>query len=174
MFTSEQFSDEQFVREQFSEGRKSVDYEQRIGFQIRVLAHQMTQIRSLLDRQSQETPVSGMQGWVIGYLYANRDREVYQRDVQNQFSLGRSTVAGLLKAMERDGLITRASVEQDARLKKLTLTPKALKMHEEVIAHMDQVEEMLGSALTPEEKDAFLRLCGKIRGGLEAHCGEKT
>ena len=64
-----------------------------------------------------------MQGWIIGYLYQNRDKEVFQRDIQEQFSIRRSTVTGILQLMEKNGLITRSSVERDARLKKLELTP---------------------------------------------------
>ena len=151
-----------------------MEHPENIGFQVRVLSHQIQQLLNQLEAPQGESPVTGLQGWVIGYLYHSRDRDVYQRDIQAQFSISRSAVTALLQTMEKNGLITRASVEKDARLKKLSLTPRAMKLHEEVLAHITQVEEILSSALTAKEKETFLRLCGKIRTGIEAHCGDKS
>ena len=93
-----------------------------------------------------------------------RDR----RDIQAQFSIRRSTVTGILQLMEKNGLITRSSVERDARLKKLELTPRAIQLHERIGRSVRQVEERLNQSLTPQEKQEFLRLCGKIRASLKA------
>ena len=111
---------------------------------------------------------TGVQGWIIGYLYQNRDKEVFQRDIQEQFSIRRSTVTGILPLMEKNGLITRSSVERDARLKKLELTPRAIELYERIGRSVRQVEDRLHQSLTPQEKQEFLRLCGKIRASLKA------
>ena len=105
---------------------------------------------------------------IIGYLYENRGKEVFQRDIQAQFSIRRSTVTGILQLMEKNGLITRSSVERDARLKKLELTPRAVQLHERIGRSVRQVEDRLNQSLTPQEKQEFLRLCGKIRASLKA------
>ena len=116
----------------------------------------------------EEDHPTGVQGWIIGYLYENRGKEVFQRDIQAQFSIRRSTVTGILQLMEKNGLITRSSVERDARLKKLELTPRAIQLHERIGRSVRQVEERLNQSLTPQEKQEFLRLCGKIRASLKA------
>nr|WP_306286949.1 MarR family transcriptional regulator [Neglectibacter timonensis] len=108
-----------------------------------------------------------MHGWVIGYLYENRNRDVFQRDLQEQFSIRRSTVTGILQLMEKNGLITRQSVDEDARLKKIVLTPKAIEQHEQIHRSIRKVEEQLSEGLTPEEKQTFLELCDKIRRNIE-------
>ena len=76
-------------------------------------------------------------------------------------------MTGILQLMEKNGLITRSSVERDARLKKLELTPRAVQLHERIGRSVRQVEERLNQSLTPQEKQEFLRLCGKIRAGLQ-------
>ena len=77
-------------------------------------------------------------------------------------------MTGILQLMEKNWLITRSSVERDARLKKLELTPRAVQLHERIGRSVRQVEDRLNQSLTPQEKQEFLRLCGKIRASLKA------
>ena len=69
--------------------------------------------------------VTPMHGWIMEYLYRHSETPVFQRDIEREFSITRSTVTNILQLMERKGYITRRSVEQDARLKQLVLTEKA-------------------------------------------------
>ena len=106
-----------------------MEYREDIGFQIRTLSHLVKRTVDQAAFDGVDDHPTGVQGWIIGYLYRNRDKEVFQRDIQEQFSIRRSTVTGILQLMEKNGLITRSSVEQDARLKKLELTPRAIELH---------------------------------------------
>ena len=72
---------------------------------------------------------TGMQGWIIGFLHRNEDRDMFQRDVEAEFNIRRSTATGILQLMEKTAS-SAGAVAYDARLKKLVLTPKALAVHE--------------------------------------------
>lgn len=144
-----------------------MEYEKDIGFQIRTLSHLVKRIVDQTAFTKEEIHPTGVQGWIIGYLYNNRHKEVFQRDIQEHFSIRRSTVTGILQLMEKNGFITRSSVDRDARLKRLELTPKAVELHERVGRSIRQVEERLAQSLTEEEKSEFIRLCEKIRENLE-------
>lgn len=140
-----------------------------IGFQLHrldTLAKRMIDQTVFPEKESKKRP-TGMHGWIIGYLYANRNREVYQRDIQEQLSVRRSTVTGMLQLMEKNGLITRHSVPEDARLKRIQLTPQAIEQHEKIMAGFQQMEKRISSGLTEEEKATFLKLCEKIAANLE-------
>lgn len=144
-----------------------MEYRDDLGFQIRTLSHLVKRVVDQTAFSGKEIHPTGVQGWIIGYLYNNRHQEVFQRDIQEQFSIRRSTVTGILQLMEKNGLITRSSVERDARLKKLELTPKAIELHERVGRSIREVEGRLSQSLTPEEKKEFIRLCEKIRENLQ-------
>lgn len=144
-----------------------MEHRDEIGFQVRMLSNLIKRQVDQTVFQGREKPATGMQGWVIGYLYGNRDKDVFQRDLQEQFSIRRSTVTGILQLMEKNGLITRTSVKQDARLKKITLTPKAIEMHEQIIKGIQSVENKISAGLTPEERKTFIELCEKIRANIE-------
>lgn len=49
-------------------------------------------------------------GWVIIFLYENRGREVFQKDLETEYGIPRSTVTGIVKLMEQHGYIMRTGV----------------------------------------------------------------
>ena len=108
-----------------------------------------------------------MHGWIIAYLYDHHDEDVYQKDIENAFSIARSTVTSILKLMEKKNYITRESVESDARLKKLVLTETGIELHYKIENMITKNETLLDSLLTKEEKKQFLFLINKILSGLE-------
>lgn len=69
--------------------------------------------------------VSGTHGWVILYLAENEGKDVYQRDLEKQFGISRSTTSKMIAQMEQQGLVGREKVASDDRLKKLVLTEKS-------------------------------------------------
>ena len=114
----------------------------------------------LIEKNDQLTR---MHHWIIGFLYDHQDRDIYQRDIESEFRISRSTTSNMLSLMEKKGLIQRKSVEIDARLKKVVLTEKAERLHN---LHMDthrKLDAYIESALTTEEKAEFLRLIEKLR-----------
>ncbi|MCD8025604.1 MAG: MarR family transcriptional regulator [Clostridiales bacterium] len=62
--------------------------------------------------------VTVMHGWIIKYLYINRENDIFQKDIEAEFAIARSTVTSILKLMEKKNYIRRISIESDARLKK--------------------------------------------------------
>lgn len=111
---------------------------------------------------------TSMHGEIIHYLYDNRDRgDLFQRDVEQFFSIRRSTATGILSLMERNGILTREPVAHDARLKKLILTDRAVAIHERVVGHIAEMERRMSSGISREELDTFFTVMEKIRRNLE-------
>ena len=106
-------------------------------------------------------------GWIIGYLYRHRDEPVFQRDIEREFSITRSTVTNILQLMERKGYIQRLSVPQDARLKQLVLTEEGIQRHEKTLLSFPQTDDYVAGLLTEEENAALLRLLNKLREALK-------
>lgn len=139
----------------------------RIGFEVKTLSNL---IKRKLD-QSVFCPHSGhptgMQGIIIGYLYHNQDRDIFQKDIEAQLNIRRSTATGILQLMEKNGLIERAAVSHDARLKKLLLTSKAISLHDDVMKKLNELEKLITRGLSPEEVEAFLATLQKMKKNLE-------
>ena len=108
-----------------------------------------------------------MQARIVGYLYDNRDKEVYQRDLEKRFSIRRSTASRFLKTLEQKGILERETVDFDARLKKLKLTPQSMENHEKIIQGIKAIESQAAKGLTEEEIGQFIAIAEKIKKNLQ-------
>ena len=117
-------------------------------------------------RKGKEPRVPPGQGMLIGFLMKNTDREIFQKDIEAEFDIARSTVTATLDSMERKGYITREAVERDARLKKITLTQKAVESHNRIVADLEQLERAMFKNISAEEADTLFAVMDKIKENL--------
>ena len=120
-----------------------------------------------ISRANGVEAVTPMHGWIMEYLYRNSDTPVFQRDIEREFSITRSTVTNILQLMERKGYIQRLSVPQDARLKQLVLTEEGIQRHEKTLLSFHQTDDYVAGLLTEEENAELLRLLNKLREALK-------
>ena len=110
--------------------------------------------------------LTGTNGWIIAYLYDHRDQDIFQKDIEETFEVTRSTASKVITLMEQKGLILRTSVPYDARLKKLTLTPVALKLHESIVLDIQDFEKRLTEGLSEQEISSLLTCLDKMKQNL--------
>lgn len=99
--------------------------EQTLSMSLRKINIGIRRYMDKSDIKKQIDNVTGTHGYIVGYLKSREGEDVFQRDVEKQFSMRRSTASSILALMEKNGLIERQSVSCDARLKKIVLTDKA-------------------------------------------------
>ncbi len=143
-------------------------YDRYIGIEISKVNNMMRRkcIREELFFESDDD-VTNKNGWIIGFIAKNNDKDIFQKDIENKFSIRRSTVSGILSLMEKKGYIRRESVDYDARLKKLTLTEKSWDYYNKIHKKINEGEEMLRSGLEEDEISTFLNILDKIKKNLE-------
>ena len=146
--------------------------ERHIGYEIKALSNLMR--RKLWEMHVAPSPdcdeFTEMQGMLLGFLCRNRDQEIFQKTLEEAFSIQRSTASRLLKQMEADGLIVRLPVNRDARLKRVVATPRAEALNEQATARIRNFEELLTRGVSQEELDQFMATLEKIRKNLEDSC----
>lgn len=111
--------------------------------------------------------LTGMQLFILEYLYQHQKQNIFQRDLEAEFHVRRSTVTGILKGMEKKGLIRRLPVAEDARLKRIVLTTQAINLHEEVETAVMRMEEIALRGLSEAEIDFFLEILEKMKANLQ-------
>lgn len=138
-----------------------------IGFAVRRLSNAIKRDieKSKTDLNIEET--KGVGGWAIKFLYENRSKDIFQRDFEEKFSIRPSTASKMLKTMEQKGLIERVSVDNDARLKKIVLTEKAVELHKKIVKDIKLREERLRKGLSEEEQKLFFAVTEKLIANLE-------
>ena len=104
-----------------------------------------------------------MQFFILEYIMDRGKQNVYQKDIEKAFDIRRSTVTEILQNMEKQELIERVSVPEDARLKKIVLGKKIHKHVKKAKKDRIMLEENLEKDISPEEKTVFVKVLRKIR-----------
>lgn len=108
------------------------------------------------------TEISSVQYSILVVL--DRLGEASQRQLCDEVDLDRSTIADLVRRMERRGLVARRRDPQDARRNTVTLTDEGLAERRRLRPLVDAADRELTAALTPEA-------LGAVRDGLRALLG---
>ena len=112
--------------------------------------------------------ITGVQSAMIGFIYEkSRKKDVFAKDIEKAFDLRRASSAGLIQNMERNGLIKREMVGNDARLKKIVLTEKALELRKKLDKSIKNMEKKMQDGLTKEEVEKYIELTKKMAKNLE-------
>lgn len=145
-----------------------MDCRTSLVFRLRSLNNQ---IKRLMERSAiarNDANLTGMQYAMLSFLAARHgDTDTYQRDVEAEFNIRRSTATGMLQGLEKAGYIRREAVPGDARLKRIAMTKAAFELNEVASEHMLQVNEKLICGLTPGELEQFYLVLDKIAKNAE-------
>lgn len=106
--------------------------------------------------------VTLMHGWIMGYLHHNQERAIYQKTIESDFCIKRSTVTTILQLMEKKGYIRRAAVEGDARLKQIFLTEQGKEIAAKTKAMIENMENTVIEGIADEKLDIFYEVAQKL------------
>ncbi len=137
-----------------------------VGIELRSLNNA---VRRYLENK--EPPVTGdritcSNAWIIGYL-ARAEGDVFQRDLEVEFGITRSTISKVIILMEKKGIITRVGVMSDARLKKLVLTEKGEEIARKMKENGDRMEAQLTKGFTEEELSRLSDYMRRMKENLD-------
>jgi len=95
---------------------------ENIGLEIRIVSNLIYNKMNRLTMEAEN--VSAHQCLILQCLANKRDSDVYQKDIEELFSIRRSTANQMLRTLEERGLIQRIQSPDDARKNLLVLTDK--------------------------------------------------
>lgn len=137
------------------------DRENEVGFLIRKLGNEMRRRKERTEICAGEAPTM-MQCWVLGYLTHHPDRDIYQRELEANLNIGKSTLTEVLHLMEKNDLVRRESVPEDKRLKRIVLTDKSRQINEEISRNIVETEKKLREGISDEDMEIFIRTIRKM------------
>ena len=89
------------------------------GRLVRMLNHQLKRNQKP-EEAVEDDELTPMQRHILNYiLLETLHRDIYQKNLEEEFQVRKSTVSGILKLIEKNGFIYRESVKEDARLKRI-------------------------------------------------------
>jgi transcriptional regulator len=90
------------------------------------------------------------------------DTDVFQKDVEEEYSLRPPTATKILKDMEKNGLIRRETVPYDARLKRIVVTEKGLQYQGMIRESLEEMERRLTEGITEDDLATFFRVISRM------------
>ena len=140
--------------------------QRHVGPAVKSLSHRIGQVLNNIPAVRENKDLTGIQVWILNFLFRRGETATFQRDVEAEFNVRRSTATEILKQMERGGLIRRVPVDYDARLKKIELTEFASDVKKQLEEQVRRTDNVLTDGFSKEELDAFFEYIERFKQNL--------
>ena len=120
--------------------------------------------------------ITKAQGKILHFIFVQNQegKKVFQKDIEKQFTIRRSTATEVLNKLENLGYLERSVSKQDARMKEILLTQKSIHMINQIHDHLESFFEQIGKNITENEAATLLKILRKINTNLENQIKEKN
>ena len=142
------------------------DVEKHLGHKFRII-HNM--IDKYFEKRWDDSIhyLTRVQCATLHYLYDHRDQNVFQKDIEAAFSITGATATNILKGLERQKLVMREPMPEDARLKKIVLLESGVVCHKQAYRNMIHMEETLAAGFSEEDLETLRNMLDHIIANLE-------
>lgn len=126
-------------------------------------------IRLSLNSKFEHIGLNGLQARILRFVKINSDagNDIYQKDIEAEFKIKRSSVTSVLNTMEKNGFIERKPVSSDARLKKIILTEKSFILYKEHQNIINDFDNVLKINFTEKEISTLIMLLNKVESSIK-------
>lgn len=127
-------------------------------------------LAAMSNRFLQAHQLTHMQSHLL-LMMACEGRESYTlKELEARFGVAQSTMAGLVSRLEHKGLLESLGDAQDQRIKRVRLTDAGREHCAMAGEGIVRTEEMIASALTPEESLQLQRLLQRVYESIASAC----
>lgn len=110
---------------------------------------------------------------IIKYL-SDSKTPVYQKDISNQFPFRKSTISGIIKTMQKNGLIILNSSKNDLRSKQIELTSLSTDIINKIEKCFKSFDKLITKDIDSNELDIFYKVCTQIQYNLKGESNDKN
>ncbi len=139
---------------------------ENVIFKIRKVSNLMKRHAEEIINKNHDYNLTSRHIIIAKYLHENQHKDIFQKDIEEEFCIRRSTVTSILNLMEKNGMIRRERVDCDARLKKIILTDKAKAIHNKIVSEIIDMEEKILKGINDEELKQFCKTLEKIKDNI--------
>lgn len=145
-----------------------------IGVKVHCLGHKMKKNFTDHARSMGAEEMALMHGWIIRYLAENPEQEIYQKDIEKYFSMGKSTVANAIQVLEKQNYLSREAGTKDARFKRVVLTEKGRNFHNKLEEAVDYVNAKSIEGIDEHKLAIFFEVIELLEKNIEKQQQERA
>ncbi|MBQ7104311.1 MAG: MarR family transcriptional regulator [Bacilli bacterium] len=137
-----------------------------VGYELKTLDNLITRKILLKAKNAGYPALTTVQIRIMRYLFLNQDKEIYQRDIERNFVVRRSTASGIISTMEKNGMLKRIESSLDLRVKRIILTDKYIDRMELLESLIDEFQNDLLDGISDNELNTFFSVIDKMKDNL--------
>ena len=143
-----------------------------VGRLIRILSHSMR--RHNPAEMIENKDLTSMQKHVLKFILLETiHRDLYQKDIEEEFQIRKPTVTGILQLMEKNGYIYRECAKQDARLKRILPTEKAESLRQPILHSIEEDEAAMIRGIPKEDVELCKQVLWQMCANRKKMCNKK-
>lgn len=108
-----------------------------------------------------------LQFGILEFLSENKDKDIYQRDLEQEFKISKAAISGVLNTMEKHDMILRIQSKDDARKNKIVLSESSEEHHQEFLYNRKRLNQELLEGVSEEELEQFLEVVEKFKKNMK-------
>ncbi|WP_294836872.1 MarR family winged helix-turn-helix transcriptional regulator [uncultured Lactobacillus sp.] len=119
------------------------------------------------DYYARKIGLTGTQMLIIEYLASfSQNKPIYQKDIEHEFNIRKSTATNVLRLMAEKDLITKKVDPHDTRLKAIILTTKAVNLEQKISNYFIQSENSYAEILGAKTKKELVENLQKLNDAI--------
>ena len=130
-----------------------------IGILIKRISNDMDKNKNIIFSKYRLT---GNQCEILIYLLHNKDKNIYQKDIEKEFNQSNPVITGILNRLENGGYIKRIISNIDSRCKKICLTNEAYELESNIEKELKKFNKSFNCSLNEDELKELKRLLEKL------------
>lgn len=139
----------------------------KIGYDLVSVANFFRNRITAIQSKAYPSKKSASNGYIISYLCENEGKDIYQKDIEREFDIGRSSVSSMLNELEKCNLIERKKVAVDSRLNKIIVTEAGKLINDACKREVNHFFYDLASDLSENDVRTFLMVIDIMKKNKE-------
>ena len=135
----------------------------KVALQIKIVSNEINRKVTEILKED-DNPSSGTQMRLLNFIHRRNNKQVpvYQKDIELEFDIRRSTATGVLQTLEKRQFVERKNCAEDNRLKAIFLTDLGNEKVQENMCKLQGFDQKLIEGVSKDELDDFLLVLEKI------------
>ncbi|WP_026391464.1 MarR family winged helix-turn-helix transcriptional regulator [Haploplasma modicum] len=129
---------------------------------IKELFISSNKLKRLLDKRHLENGLYVGQARVLSYIYRNKDKIIYQKDIEKEFQIRGGSVTGIIDGLVLQNYLLRNESKIDKRKKEISLTNKGEMQAIKALEITNEVEESFNIMLGDKDTKLLKNVIDKI------------
>ncbi len=110
---------------------------------------------------------SPLQVAIADYLYNNKNKAIYQKDLQEEFHVSKAAISDVVNSMEKKGIIRRETSLEDSRCNNIILTDLGIQCFKNIEHNNSLFNNKIINNISESDINKFISIINKIKNNIE-------